>query len=539
MHVAIPLLDPVVLSALVKEFRRSMRGLLVDLCDDLDAHYPDSLSRLGLPMEFFRLVGRSLRSIDYSNWKVVGWIEELNDLVYFLDVQHQLRRESGAGPAQDFVSALFTECEAQFYEHHYFDDLFPTGFPEQRGFRARLAGLCARMARSVTQEALFLVPGLPCDWLVQKHGRVWTMPGDLRPNAERAERGGCLYLGLDGEHLEPSPALREKLSRVGYHVRFLFLRQSAYVVLGDDRYALPLKAPNSETWWRARPPCWIRPPGANGEGGLTLGATLVYGRDRTPKHVSATRHGTRTRLQRTLALLDAAWPEGASLVGSLTSRIVPLDAPGVVSFSYRHRPGLSFINTVERDDLDLIDDVVHENSHHHLNVLLRKHRLYRAGHHEEIFYSPWRRSLRPLRGILHASFTFTIGALLFERLSSWWEGHAAGRRRNHCVESSLAFNQRDMQRDMVRARFRGLEEIASVRYSIRDLRVAADRLHWVTRAGRSLTTSLERHLQGPARRLARFRADVLQSRYGPALRSRLAQLAWARKTFGPLSAKKP
>ena len=103
-------------------------------------------------------------------------------------------------------------------------------------------------------------------------------------------------------------------------------------------------------------------------------------------------------------------------MGSLTSRLVPLDAPGVVSFSYRHRPGLSFINTVERDDLDLIDDVVHENSHHHLNVLLRKHRLYRAGHQEEIFYSPWRRSLRPLRGILHASFTFTMGALLFERV---------------------------------------------------------------------------------------------------------------------------
>ena len=132
-----------------------------------------------------------------------------------------------------------------------------------------------------------------------------------------------------------------------------------------------------------------------------------------------------------------------------------------------------------------------------------------------------------------------MGALLFERLSSWWEGHAAGRRRNHCLESSVAFNQRDMQRDMVRARFRGLEEIASVRYSIRDLRAAADRLHWVTRSGSALTTSLERHLQGPARRLARFRVDVLQSRYGPALRTRLAQLAWARKTFGPLSAKKP
>ena len=41
--------------------------------------------------------------------------------------------------------------------------------------------------------------------------------------------------------------------------------------------------------------------------------------------------------------------------------------------------GLSFINCFDRDHLDLIDDVIHENSHHHLNLLLRKQILSSRG----------------------------------------------------------------------------------------------------------------------------------------------------------------
>ena len=83
--------------------------------------------------------------------------------------------------------------------------------------------------------------------------------------------------------------------------------------------------------------------------------------------------------------------------------------------------------------LDLIDDLIHENSHHHLNLLLRKHVMYRGDHNQQIFYSPWRRSLRPLRGILHATFTFTMGALLFQRLSSWASGRGGAASRFHTI----------------------------------------------------------------------------------------------------------
>ena len=151
-----------------------------------------------------------------------------------------------------------------------------------------------------------------------------------------------------------------------------------------------------------------------------------------------------SRMRRALEVIESAWPEGNQLLRLLTSRIVPLRASGVVSFSYRHRPGLSAINCFDRDRLDLIDDLIHENSHHHLNLLLCKAVLYKNDHNQEIFYSPWRRTLRPLRGILHATFTFTMGAILFERLSTW-AGTKEGKRK--WKEAGLT------ARDLTRARF--------------------------------------------------------------------------------------
>ena len=165
----------------------------------------------------------------------------------------------------------------------------------------------------------------------------------------------------------------------------------------------------------------------------------------------------------------------------MTTRIVPLKAKGVVSFSYRHRPGLSFINCFDRDNLDLIDDLIHENSHHHLNLLLRKHVMYHGDHNQQIFYSPWRRSLRPLRGILHAAFTFTMGAMLFERLSTWASGPGGSARWKRA-----GLTQRDLQR----ARFRCLEEVESVRYSIQDLEYASWHLKWLTGSGQRLVKQL-------------------------------------------------
>jgi HEXXH motif-containing protein len=242
--------------------------------------------------------------------------------------------------------------------------------------------------------------------------------------------------------------------------------------------------------------------------------------------VAASPAGLRTRIETALGVIQQAWPDGAGLLAGLTTRIVPLRARGVVSFSYRHRPGLSFINVFDRSRLDLIDDLVHENSHHHLNLLLRKYRLLCGLHTEEIFYSPWRRSLRPLRGILHATFTFTMGAVLFERLSSF---EARGAR--HAARGEK--QARLTPDEVLRARFRCLEEIASVEYSLRDLDYAATKLTWLTAAGRSLVDSLGREIERIRNRIAPYEVAVRRSRHGPELKRHRQELAHARKTYGP------
>lgn len=100
---------------------------------------------------------------------------------------------------------------------------------------------------------------------------------------------------------------------------------------------------------------------------------------------------------------------------SFTHSIVPVNEPGIVSFSMQSLPGFSSINMFERDFIDLMDDLLHENGHHYLNTFLNYTELIFEDD-EKIYYSPWRRALRPIRGIYHAVFTFYWALNLFFEL---------------------------------------------------------------------------------------------------------------------------
>jgi hypothetical protein len=84
-------------------------------------------------------------------------------------------------------------------------------------------------------------------------------------------------------------------------------------------------------------------------------------------------------------------------------------------------PGYSCLNLFERDDLDLMDDLVHENGHHYLNAYLNHTELIDEGP-DQVYYSPWRRALRPIRGIYHAYCTFFWALKLFSDLAIKDEG---------------------------------------------------------------------------------------------------------------------
>ncbi len=101
---------------------------------------------------------------------------------------------------------------------------------------------------------------------------------------------------------------------------------------------------------------------------------------------------------------------------AFTELIVPIKQAELVSYSHQDLPGYSMINLYHRDFVDLMDDLLHENGHHHLNYYLNLGKLIDEPI-DHIYYSPWRRTLRPLRGVYHAYFTFFWAFKLFADLS--------------------------------------------------------------------------------------------------------------------------
>ncbi len=510
------LLDTRMLERLMDEFQRSMRGLLKDVCRDFERNYADATGTFDVPIEWFLVLGRSFTQDDYSSWRVVGWIESLNDLLYFVDIVIQVRQERSRRAIAEQLRAEFRE---KFYEHGYADEIFPNAMPEPRLLLSRLTALCHRLAREITQESVCLAPWLACAWVAQQGRGAWVVPWDLNANVERVELPWGCAVGTTGVFYEATGAVRTALKRASGQAELLIKASGIELLVGDRAYPM-MKCGSQERWhWRRLDPLPLR---KSRYGALVLGPTLVYGKDKTPIAVRPTRPEVATRMRRALSAIVSAWPEGDRLLALLTSRIVPLKATGIVSFSYRHRPGLSAINCFERDQLDLIDDLIHENSHHHLNLLLRKDVMYQHDHNQEIFYSPWRRSLRPLRGILHATFTFTMGAILFERLVAWGAG-----RTGKAGWKKAGLNRRDLDR----ARYRCLEEIDSVRYSLKDLDYAGGHLKWLTGGGKQLVEQLTDALAHIERGMQVYEQEISRSSFGPALRRHRAELAHARETL--------
>jgi HEXXH motif-containing protein len=513
------LLDTAELGRLQVEFRQSMRSLLRGLCRDISHHYADLADQFDLPVDYFRFLAQNLDRTLYANWKVVGWIEALNDLVYFLDLLVQIRHERDQ---RGFAEQLYAECEEHFFENSYLDELFPGGRAQSRGLVGRLRWLCKRLSLEIAQESLFFDPRRALEWVKRQGRRSWAVSGRLESSFERAEQSYTVPVGIDGSVLIAPASVRRAIGQPSRRVSF---------VLGKNEIVLHAGRPFPLCAWRRTAMHWHWPRRgatdavAAASGSLTVGPTLRYGKARQPKSLSATENKQIVRIGRAWQTIELAWPEGHALLRLFTSRVIPLKASGVVSFSYRHRPGLSFINCFDRDNLDLIDDLIHENSHHHLNLLLRKHVLYHGDRNQLIFYSPWRRSLRPIRGILHATFTFTMGALLFARLSAWAET-AQGKRQWRNAGLTV--------RHLLRARFRCLEEIESVRYSLCDLEHAGRHLKWLTASGTRLVKHLEEVIAKSEQHISRHRRTVLASLYGPSLRRHISELHKARHTYGPM-----
>lgn len=116
-----------------------------------------------------------------------------------------------------------------------------------------------------------------------------------------------------------------------------------------------------------------------------------------------------------LKRIKIAAPHLFDVFKSFTHTIVPMKDAGIVSYSMQSLPGFSSINMFDRDQIDLMDDLLHENGHHYLNTYLNHLDLI-IEDEDLIYFSPWRKALRPIRGIYHATFTFYWALELFGNL---------------------------------------------------------------------------------------------------------------------------
>ena len=326
------LLTAGILERLMEAFQQSMQKLLKDLCRDFERNYAADACTLGLQIDWFRRLGRSFTTSEYSNWKVVGWIESLNDLLYLVDIVTQVRQERSR---REIAQQLRAEFREKFYEHGYADEIFPDGKPDPRMLLPRLTTLCQRLAQEITQESVCLAPRLACDWVARHRSDAWLVPCDLRANVERVELPWGCAIGTMGIFYEAIGQARTALQRAEGQGKLVIAASGIDLLIGDRAYPM-LECGRHERWhWRRLVPVALR---KSRYGSVVLGPTLVYGKDKTPIGVRPTKPEAAERMRRALSAIAAAWPEGDRLLALLTSRIVPLNAKGVVSFSYRHRP---------------------------------------------------------------------------------------------------------------------------------------------------------------------------------------------------------
>ena len=204
------LLDVPLLVRLQEEFCLSMKRLLSDLCRDLESQYAGVAKSFALPVSYFRFLSQALERDVYAHWKVVGWVEALNDLVYFIDLLKQVRDERSP---REFAAELYAECEEKFFENSYLDDLFPRGVSQASGLERRLNELCVRLTQELTQESLCLVPGLPMLWCASSKIPLWAIEGHLGHNVERAELFGTMAMGVEGDMYEVPPSVKRVLKQ--------------------------------------------------------------------------------------------------------------------------------------------------------------------------------------------------------------------------------------------------------------------------------------------------------------------------------------
>jgi len=324
----------------------------------------------------------------------------------------------------------------------YLSRLLPRGRLD-RGFRRR----AARLARDLRARVFARLPAVLA-FLTPAGRRFGPFAPDLAADGEEARRDGELRFWF------PSRAT-------------LRLESGARIELEDG---------GVRVIQRGGPPRlrWLETIDGPGGSGIALARRAVS--TRRGLRAGAEVRGLRPLFARALRLLRELWEEGFEEVVAHTRIVVPLSERGTVSYSLPNRPGISFINIRGKSIFDLADDLLHETAHHRLHGL-EELRALSADDGEPRYHSPWRKSLRPLHGILHAAYTFTYRAHLLDRaLRIKRAGRIHDLPHRSWIARELAF------------------ERGALRLSLTDLQDAGRR-GWLTPAGSRLVRRITERLE--------------------------------------------
>jgi hypothetical protein len=349
-------------------------AFLADLREDVDQGYQSDILTPDFQKEFLKVI-YSNQLNEYSSLNFY-WL----NLIEFLISNLQLIEDLTENPNDDDLLNDIIE----FWENSDYTEFFLNGLNEKKGHLS----LCKELLHLQESQIITF-------FHLNINNKRWVPKGPWIYNIinERGDSKSQIYLGPKHTPvaLDDTPSSWPFLSVVSFSPD----QQSLEVESDNEVHEYPLST--DETFLISHK-----------DKLLYLLPSCPVGQEKFSEH--------KKKLIQALDLLSKNSPDLYYAFMSFTNIIVPVNEEGIVSYSMQNFPGLSCINFFDRDFVDLLDDLLHENGHHILNFFLNTEELM-IEDQDKIYFSPWRRSLRPVRGIYHAYLTFAWAFYLFDSLS--------------------------------------------------------------------------------------------------------------------------
>lgn len=422
-------------SGIKKAVSTTYEELLHDLREDLTAGYTNEYFSEGFLDRLKEIIGDKELS-QYSDLNFY-WSTLLENVIYLVQLHEECVDAKSAKNDEEF-----TEVEEELFNFWNDSDLTES-FLELLSLDNSILD-ASKVLQPILENQIvsFFYLNISKNPLLGEESYIY------KAIPEKGDNDQCLYLGSSNQlvRLEPACETFPTLPIVGVnkHQNLIYLE-------GDKRYIItdglkPLKIDDKNI--HVLPNC-------------VNGFTKV--------------DEIRENITNALRIIKENSKDLYNTFSNFTHTIIPIDEPSIVSYSQQQLPGFSCINVFERDFVDLIDDLLHENGHHYLNALLNSEELINEDD-EKIFFSPWRKSLRPIRGIYHGAFTFYWALELFATLFE-----------NEVLTEKLN-NFSDEQKNKITLRF--LEEYEMLTFCFEDLDSAYE-AEKVTDEGRKLIKVIE------------------------------------------------